>query len=189
MGYSSDHSVYLASLARLSEMLQKLLISLSQIDMSLVYPPPATLATELAKVLSRVGRGLRYHTRAARESLDITHSEGDLLRLVDRRPGIRVNDAAAELGIASNSVSTLVRQLTRAGLLERAADPLDGRAACLRLTASAAEWVTQLGSAREQTIERALSSLDEEDRQQLEAAIPAIKRLAKAISNAGGAGQ
>jgi DNA-binding MarR family transcriptional regulator len=163
--------------------------------MSLVYTPSTTLATELAKVLSRVGRGLRYHTRAARESLDITHSEGDLLRLVDRRPGIRVNDAAAELGIASNSVSTLVHKLSRVGLLERAADPLDGRAACLRLTASAAEWVTQLGNAREQTIERALASLDEEDQQQLEAAIPAMKRLAKAISaaaagaNAGGGAQ
>ena len=142
----------------------------------------ATLTVDLAKVLSRIGRGLRYHTRAAREALDITQSEGELLRLVDRRPGLRVQDAATELGIASNSVSTLVRQLTRAGLLERSADPLDGRAACLRLTASASEWVTQLGNAREQTIDRALAALDEQDRQQLEAAIPAMKRLAKAIS-------
>jgi DNA-binding MarR family transcriptional regulator len=155
----------------------------------MVITPPASLTVELAKVFSRVGRGLRYHTRAAREALDITHSEGDLLRLVDRRPGLRVNDAAAELGIASNSVSTLVRQLTRAGLLERAADPLDGRAACLRLTPSAAEWVTQLGNAREQTIDRALAAMDEEDRRQLEAAIPALKRLAKAISKADGGAQ
>ena len=155
----------------------------------MVLNPPASLTVELAKVFSRVGRGLRYHTRAAREALDITHSEGDLLRLVDRRPGLRVNDAAAELGIASNSVSTLVRQLTRAGLLERAADPLDGRAACLRLTASAAEWVTQLGNAREQTIDRALAAMDDEDRRQLEAAIPALKHLAKAISKSGGGAQ
>lgn len=155
----------------------------------MVLTPPASLTVELAKVFSRVGRGLRYHTRAAREALEITHSEGDLLRLVDRRPGLRVNDAAAELGIASNSVSTLVRQLTRAGLLERAADPLDGRAACLRLTSSAAEWVTQLGNAREQTIDRALSAMDEEDRRQLEAAMPALKRLAKAISKSGGGAQ
>lgn len=155
----------------------------------MVLLSPAALSVDLARVFSRVGRGLRYHTRAEREALDITHSEGDLLRLVDRRPGIRVNDAAAELGIASNSVSTLVRQLSRAGLLERNADPLDGRAACLRLTPSAAEWVTQLGNAREQTIERALAALDEADRQQLEAAIPAMKRLAKAIANPGGGAQ
>jgi DNA-binding MarR family transcriptional regulator len=148
----------------------------------MVLTSPAGLTVDLAKVLSRIGRGLRYHTRAAREALDITQSEGELLRLVDRRPGLRVQDAATELGIASNSVSTLVRQLTRAGLLERSADPLDGRAACLRLTPSASEWVTQLGNAREQTIDRALAALDEQDRRQLEAAIPAMKRLAKAIS-------
>ena len=148
----------------------------------MVFTSTATLTVDLAKVLSRIGRGLRYHTRAAREALDITQSEGELLRLVDRRPGLRVQDAATELGIASNSVSTLVRQLTRAGLLERSAHPLDGRAACLRLTPSASEWVTQLGNAREQTIDRALAALDEQDRQQLEAAIPAMKRLAKAIS-------
>jgi DNA-binding MarR family transcriptional regulator len=153
----------------------------------MVLTPTATLTVELAKVLGRIGRGLRYHTRAAREALDITQSESELLRLLDRRPGIRVHEAAAELGIASNSVSTLVRQLTRAGLLERGADPLDGRAARLRLTPLAEEWVTQLGNAREQTIDRALAALDEQDRLQLEAAIPAMKRLAKAISNPGGA--
>jgi len=150
-------------------------------------PPVAgTLTSELARVLSRIGRGLRYHTRAAREALDITQSEGELLRLLDRRPGIRVHDAATELGIASNSVSTLVKQLARADLLERTVDPQDGRAACLRLTPSASEWVTQLGNAREQTIDHALATLDDTDRKQLEAAIPAMKRLAKAISRSGG---
>lgn len=148
-----------------------------------------SLAADLANAFGRVGRGLRYRTRAAREALDITQSEGDLVRLLDRRPGIRVNDAALELGIASNSVSTLVKQLMRAGLVERAADPLDGRAACLRLSPLAKEWVTQLGNAREQAIDRALAALDESDRATLEAAIPAMKRLAKAISNAGPATQ
>jgi DNA-binding MarR family transcriptional regulator len=140
------------------------------------------LTSELTRVLGRIGRGLRYHTRAQRESLPITQSESELLRLLDRRPGIRVHDAASELGIASNSVSTLVKQLTRAGMLERTADPLDGRAACLRLTATAAEWVAQLGNAREQTLEHALESLDQHDREQLEAALPAMKRLSKAIA-------
>ncbi len=152
-------------------------------------PPPqvtGSLTSELAKVLSRIGRGLRYHTRAAREALDITQSEAELLRLLDRRPGIRVHDAATELGIASNSVSTLVKQLARAGLLERTVDPQDGRAACLRLTPSASEWVTQLGNAREQTIDHALASLDQNDREQLEAALPAMKRLAKTLSKNGG---
>lgn len=152
-------------------------------------PQSSTLTAELAKLLSHIGRGLRYRTRTAREALDITQSESELLRLVERRPGLRVHDAAQELGIASNSVSTLVKQLNRVGLLERTADPLDGRAACLRLTPSAMEWVVQLGNAREEAIDRALLALDETDRGLIEAAMPALKRFAKAIASRSGSAQ
>jgi len=156
---------------------------------ALTEPPQlVSLAAELNKAFARVGRGLRYRTRAARESLDVTPSEGDLLRLLDRRPGIRVHDAALELGVASNSVSTLVKQLNRAGLVERTADPADGRAACLRLTPLAATWAAEVGNAREEAIDRALVTLPHEDREILEAAIPVMKRLAKALASSTTAG-
>jgi DNA-binding MarR family transcriptional regulator len=157
----------------------------------LTEAPPTTTAlpAELARLLSRIGRGLRYRTRTAREALDVTQSESDLLKLLERRPGIRVYEAALELGVASNSVSTLVKQLNRVGLLERTADPLDGRAACLRLTPMAMEWVLQVGNAREEAIDRALLSLDDSDREVIEAAIPALKRFAKAIASRGSSAQ
>jgi DNA-binding MarR family transcriptional regulator len=154
--------------------------------MSTTLTDPAVLTAELAKALARLGRGLRYRTRAAREALEITHSEAELLKLLDRKPGIRVQDAAIELGIASNSVSTLVKQLSRAALVERSSDPLDGRVAQLRLTSLAEEWVTRVGNAREAAIGRALESLDEADCAQLQAALPAMTRLAKAISRSDG---
>jgi DNA-binding MarR family transcriptional regulator len=150
------------------------------------HPP---LTSELARVLARIGRGLRYRTRAVREALEVTPSEVDLLRLLDRQPGIRVQDAAVELGVASNSVSTLVKHLTRAGLVQRVSDPLDGRAAHLWLTPQSEEWVTRLGSAREAAIGRALASLDEVDRAAIEAAVPALARLAKAIASPGSPAQ
>jgi DNA-binding MarR family transcriptional regulator len=149
----------------------------------------SSLTVELAKVFSRIGRGLRYRTRAAREALDVTQSESELLRLIDRRPGIRVQEAAVELGVASNSVSTLVGQLARDGLVERASDPLDGRAACLQLTPSALEWVTRVGNAREAAINRALESLDAADRAELEQVLPVLIRLSKAISKTEPPGQ
>jgi len=149
--------------------------------------PPPTLTADLAKVLSRVGRALRYRTRAVRDALDVTNSEAELLKLLDRKPGIRVQDAAEELGVASNSVSTLVKQLTRTGLVERASDPFDGRVAQLRLTSLAEAWVTQVGNAREAALGRALESLDADDRAALESAVPAMGRLAKAISRSDGA--
>jgi DNA-binding MarR family transcriptional regulator len=145
-------------------------------------PRAGGLTSSLADVLARIGRGLRYRTRAAREALEVTYAEGELLRLLDRKPGIRVHHAALELGVASNSVSTLVKQLSRAGLIERTVDPLDGRVAQLRLTPLAEAWVTQVGNAREAALARALETLDEADRAALEAAVPAMKRLSKAIS-------
>jgi DNA-binding MarR family transcriptional regulator len=159
--------------------------------MALTEPAAATgaLAVKLEKVLGRIGRGLRYRTRAVRDALEVTHSEGELLRLLGRQPGIRVHDAASELGVASNSVSTLVKQLARAGLVERAADPLDGRAASLRLTPLAEEWSRRVGNAREGAIARALESLDDADRALLEAAVPAMKHLAEAIATRGGSAQ
>ncbi len=155
--------------------------------MSLTVEDPAprttSLPSELQKVLARIGRGLRYRTRAAREALEVTQSEADLLRLLDRRPGLRVQDAALELGVASNSVSTLVKQLIRAGLLQRATDPLDGRAAHLWLTPLSEEWVTRVGNAREAAIAKALESLDDGDRAAIDGALPALARLAKAIKS------
>jgi DNA-binding MarR family transcriptional regulator len=152
-------------------------------------PPIVALTVELANVLARIGRGLRYRTREVRQALDVTHSEAELLKLLDRKPGIRVHDAAMELGIASNSVSTLIKQLARAALIQREVDPLDGRVAQLRLTPLANEWVTRVGNARESAIGRALETLDESDRLLLEAALPAMVRLSKAISRSDGAAQ
>src|SRR5262249_4124441 len=128
--------------------------------MSVVVEPSAA---QLAKVFGRISRALRYRTRAAHEALGVTDSEAELLRLVHRRPGLRVQDAANELGVASNSVSTLVKQLTRIGLLERTPDPQDGRAAQLRLTPQAERWLAGLRSTRDDAVARALEQLNEDE--------------------------
>jgi len=144
--------------------------------MSVVAEPTSAL---LAKVFGRINRALRYRTRA--QALGVTDSETELLRLVRRRPGLRVQDAATELGIASNSVSTLVKQLARAGLLERTTDPHDARAAQLRITDEADSWLKDLGSAREEAVARALATLDDQDREKLEAALPALRELSNRL--------
>ncbi len=142
-----------------------------------------TVATEpttapLTRAFGRISRALRYRTRAAHAALGVTDSESELLRLLRRQPAIRVQDAASELGIASNSVSTLVKQLTRLGLIERSADPLDARAASLKLSATAETWLKQMGSTREEAVARALATLDAQDQDAIEAATPALRRLA-----------
>lgn len=64
---------------------------------------------------------------------NLTGAQLELVRIVRRRPGISVADAAEELRLAPNTVSTLVGQLTDAGIMVRAADLDDRRVAHLAL--------------------------------------------------------
>src|SRR3979411_1731370 len=52
-------------------------------------------------------------------------SEREALVVAGRAPGSPVTDIAQELGLAPNSVSTIVTQLVGAGLLVRETDPHD----------------------------------------------------------------
>jgi DNA-binding MarR family transcriptional regulator len=134
--------------------------------------------TLLTKAFGRISRALRYRTRAAHEALGVTDSESELLRYLRHHPGSRVQDAASEMGIASNSVSTLVKQLTRLGLIARSADPSDARAASLRLTPQAEAWLQQMRSTREDSVTRAWDALEPTEQAAIEQALPAIRKLA-----------
>src|SRR4051812_6829177 len=105
-------------------------------------------------------------------------AEVELLRLVEARSGIGISDAAKELYLASNSVSTLVNQLVRDGYLHRETDPADRRAARLQLTDAARNRPRDRQRRRAALVRRHVSRLDEADRDALRAALPALRRLA-----------
>ena len=93
------------------------------------------VADELLRQTARIRRvGRRRHGRP-RELERLTGAQLELVRLVRRRPGVSVAQAAAELGVAPNTVSTLVRELTEAGMLVRTTDEADRRVARLALSA------------------------------------------------------
>ncbi|MEV7780687.1 MarR family transcriptional regulator [Kitasatospora sp. NPDC088351] len=109
----------------------------------------------------------------------------ELLRLVAGSPGIRVSVAARELCLAGNSVSTLVNQLVRAGLLTREADPEDGRAVHLAVTAEATARLGAWDARRRALLEERVALLPEADREALHAALPALRRLADGLRTDG----
>ena len=92
------------------------------------------LVTELFSVVGRFRRTCAGRPRGFDLS-GITESQAELLRLVGRQPGISVSAAAAELGLAPNTASTLVSKLSTDGLLVRTPDPDDRRVGRLALTA------------------------------------------------------
>jgi DNA-binding MarR family transcriptional regulator len=92
--------------------------------------------TEMLRTLGRFRRRLR---RAAPRSFDdnLTTAQAELLRLIARRPEISVGEAAAELGLADNTASTLAIHLVKQGLLVRRVDPEDRRVGRLSLAVTA----------------------------------------------------
>jgi DNA-binding MarR family transcriptional regulator len=83
-----------------------------------------------------------------------------LLRLIGRQPGISVRHAAAELGLAPNTASTLVSRLSADGLLVRTVDPDDRRVGRLRLTDSAQRIADESRAVRRAALGAVLARLD-----------------------------
>jgi DNA-binding MarR family transcriptional regulator len=136
---------------------------------------------ELAEVLTGVQRLMRRRLRAGLTEPRLRGAQVELLRLVDERPGVRVSEAADELYLAGNTVSTLVNQLVEAGLLRRETAPDDRRAALLRLTPEAVRRLRQWQERRGALMREQMARLPDEDRAALTAAVPALRRLAQGL--------
>ena len=76
-------------------------------------------AAELWRRPSAVRRTARRAAPAGLVAEPLPPTQGELLRLAEARPGISVAEAAQELRLAPNTVSTLVGKLADAGLLSR----------------------------------------------------------------------
>lgn len=136
------------------------------------------LASALLGELGHVRRRVRRRVGRPFPERALTGAQADLLGVVRRAPAISVAAAAAELGVAANTVSTLVGQLVEAGMLDRSSDPADRRVARLHLTAAARQRVERWRDERVGVVADALARLDRADVDVLAGAVPALARLA-----------
>jgi DNA-binding MarR family transcriptional regulator len=151
------------------------------------YSEPEAKAEQQAKaaggeLLAAIGAIRRVARRAVSGSATaqaLSPARSELLRHVARRPGVGVAEAAAELRLAPNSVSTMVSQLAEDGLLSRGRGAADGRSVQLTVTDEGARRIAQWRDLRAELAGQALSRLAVADRQALLAAIPVLTRLAE----------
>jgi DNA-binding MarR family transcriptional regulator len=145
-------------------------------------PAPQTerAKAEAADLLAAIGAVRRVARRAVRTAYTdpLPPARSELLRLAARRPGIGVAEAAAELRLAPNSVSTMVSKLAEDGLLSRDRGGSDARSVRLTVTEAGAARVEQWRDIRTDLAGRAIELLTAQDRRALAAAIPALTRLA-----------
>ena len=137
---------------------------------------------QFVDVLGATRRQLRRSVGRPFPEPGLSAAQAELVRHVRRNPGCSVASAAASLGIAPNTVSTLVRQLVDAGLLRRAPDPSDRRAARLTLTPAARGRLTRWRSRRLVAVREAWDALPPADRRALAAAVPAMQALIAALA-------
>ncbi|HSZ38874.1 MAG TPA: MarR family transcriptional regulator [Trebonia sp.] len=136
-------------------------------------------AAELLAAMAAVRRVARQAVRHSAHAEPLPPARSQLLGLTLRRPGLSVAEAAHELRLAPNSVSTMVSQLAADGLLTRGRSAGDGRLVRLTATDKGAARVTQWRDVRSELAGRALDTLSEADRHAIRSAIPALVRLAE----------
>jgi DNA-binding MarR family transcriptional regulator len=139
------------------------------------------LASALLSSFGSLRRSIRRSAARPEELAGLTEAQRELARLVRRRPGISVAEAARELRLAPNTVSTLVRQLAQSALLERTPDDADRRVARLSLAPPFAKTVGAWHDRRAVVLAEAIAGLSASDRRRLQELEPVLARLANAV--------
>ena len=132
--------------------------------------------------ISAVRRTARQAVRKAWRDEPLPTAQSELLRLVAARPGISVADAARELRLAPNTVSTLVGRLADQRLLGRERAVADARSVRLSLTRKAQQRIADWRDLRADLTQHAMAGLSAQDRQVLTDAVPALLRLAERLA-------
>jgi DNA-binding MarR family transcriptional regulator len=109
---------------------------------------------------------------------DVSTSQREVLFMVGKRTGRSVAEIADELGLAPNSVSTIVTQLVAAGLLVRETDPQDRRVGRLTVTPRARDALDSARARRRGVLHEALDRLTPRQLADLAAGIDALEALA-----------
>jgi DNA-binding MarR family transcriptional regulator len=91
--------------------------------------------------------------------------------------GVRVGEIARNLGVKVPSATEQIIKLERAGLARRESDPDDSRAVRVRLTEAGRAAVESANERRNAVMAGILSSLPDDDRAALAAALPVISRI------------
>ena len=139
------------------------------------------LAGELLATAGRFRRQVRRAGGGPRIGSGLPESQAELLRLVGRQPGISIRHAAAELGLAPNTASTLVSRLSADGLLERTIDPEDRRVGRLQLAASAQRLADESRAVRRAALGAVLAQLDNQQLERLSDGLSVLTEVTRLL--------
>ena len=140
-------------------------------------PPSDALVDTLLPTLGALRRTLRRMSGSTFGDDALTAAQREVVLLVGRRPGRPVSEVARELGLAANTVSTIVSRLVALGLVVRRTDPDDRRVGRLSLSPSAQARADAARSRRRTVLAEALDALDPAQIAQIRAGVDALAAL------------
>lgn len=117
--------------------------------------------------LERIATALRADDWVRARSAGVNPTQLAILRLLDGRgPGWTVKELSLQLGVSQPTVTDSILALERKALIEKQADPADGRAVRIVII-SAGRAVVRAGEETAGAVDRAASALDDDDQEQL----------------------
>ena len=125
-------------------------------------------------VLERLFESLRRLN--ASDGLSLTAAS--TLRRLEQAGAHRLSDLAVAEGVTQPAMTQLVSRLERDNLAARGSDPGDGRVVVVRVTPAGRERLRRRRANRAKRLAELLAALDPADRAAIEAALPALDRLA-----------
>jgi DNA-binding MarR family transcriptional regulator len=132
-------------------------------------------AAEVAATLERLFRLVRWLSPAG---LSLTAAA--TLGTLDRSGPCRLTELAAREGVTQPAMTQLIARMAEQGLVERVADPQDGRVVHVQLTGAGRELIATRRAARSERVRGLLATLSQTERAALIAALPAMNTLAAA---------
>lgn len=139
----------------------------------------------LAVAILDISFEVRRKTHEGTGVLPLSSGVLDVIRVIERHPGITVAEVAARLGRQLSNVSSQLRELVALGLVTRERDASDKRYVALHPTSESVRIKTLLEGAWAAALATAGDRLEEGDRDRLAAALPALERLAAVLAEPG----
>jgi DNA-binding MarR family transcriptional regulator len=130
------------------------------------------LASRLRLAIARTARRLRQEA-----GTDLGPSSSSALATIETHGPLTPSELAEHERVQRPTATRIVARLADAGLIDRAADPTDGRASLLSISREGRELLRRLRGRKNAYLARRLRELDEAEVAALERAAEVLERL------------
>ena len=147
--------------------------------------PSTHAAGRLGRVISPLRRSLRRVARAAEHQPEIPDAQIEVLRALPEGVERSSGELAGALGLSRPTISNLLRDMERAGLVARRPDRGDRRRVLVAASDRALDLLARFDRASTAALVDAIDRLEPDDRRILADALGALERLRDAVDDVG----